>query len=229
MGTIGDGQDVLAKKAQWASRRGALRAHKRELGAGAKGHGEKRRYETYRALDDVERNWVKTYVQQRAAAVVAVAGKFGCGSVVLEDYGAKAMADDVDGQNAEVARLIRQFPFAQLKTAIEWACAKAGIRVVIVPAQYESVTCPKCGNIDASQDGGRGVFRCAKCSLERSVDGVAAWNMLRSAGSPDGFTNADKAMRSSLQGPAKKVATPKKRPPRKPQRDRGSVWDWREG
>ena len=199
LGVIGEGSDVVAVKAQWAGRRAQLRGHKREIGKGAKGHGYKRRYATYRTLDDIERNWSKTYCQQRAAHVVRVALQRGCWTVVMEDYSAKELADEVEtGGGDHVARMIRQFPFALLKTCVVWACAKAGIRVIAVPSQYESITCPKCGNIDAGQDDGRGTFLCAKCSTKRNVDGVAAWNMLNSAGCSDGFKNADAAIRKLL-------------------------------
>jgi IS605 OrfB family transposase len=217
-GTVADGPDVLTKKAQWAARRGQLRAHKREQGRGSKGHGYKRRYETYRALDEIERNWVRTYCQQRAATIVSLALKFGCGTVVLEDYSAKAMADDAEQDSKEVARLIRQFPFAVLKTAIEWDCSKVGLRVIEVPSQFESITCPKCHNIDAEQDGGHGTFLCKHCALKRSVDAVAAWNMLNAAGSPDAFAKHDEKFKQAVMPPKGTPPKGRRRPKsRRPQ------------
>jgi IS605 OrfB family transposase len=185
VGILASGGDVLAKKAQFTARRSGYRAHKRELGHGAKGHGLPRRYATYHALDEAENNFIKTKCQQVGAAIVKLAQARSCGTVVIEDYSARELGDSAEGEHLQ--RLIRQWPFARLKEAIAWACKREGLSMREVPAQYESVTCPDCHHVDAKSDKGTGLFECTKCGLKRNVDAVAAWNMLNAAGSPDGF------------------------------------------
>jgi IS605 OrfB family transposase len=198
VGVLADGRDVLARKAQFAARRSGYRAHKRELGRGAKGHGQSRRYETYHALDEVENNFIKTKCQQVAAAIVKLALVRSCGTVVIEDYSARELADSAE--NEHLQRLIRQWPFARLKEAIAWACRREGLSLREVPAQYESVTCPECHHVDAESDKGGGSFECTECGLKRNVDAVAAWNMLNEAGSPGAFEkNEEKVVKPMVR------------------------------
>lgn len=176
---VDDGREVLHAKQAFANRRSALGAHRKMLGDGARGHGQTRRMEHIKRLDDAEARYVRTRCQQWAAALVKYAARVGAGTVVIEDYSARDMADNAP---EDMARLIRRWPFAALAECVRWACAKSGLALVEVPAAYQSVACPQCGHIDASNDSGRGVFECTSCALKRSVDHIAAWNMLRSAG-----------------------------------------------
>lgn len=204
---IASGGDILAFKAQMDRRRGSMKKHLREVGGGARGHGKSRRYGTYDALEDTEARWVKTKCEQLAAAVVKKAIHKECGTVVLEDYSPKDLADNAGDERT--ARLIRRWPFAQMRECIARACEKADISVRVVPSSYESCTCPQCGNVDAAQDGGRGLFACSNeaCGLKRPSDAVAAWNMLRRAGAETGLaenTKKRKKLVASLE--ARKAA-----------------------
>ena len=183
---IDDGGAVRAYKEQMFRRRRSWYATKRKYGAsGARGHGYWRRYETYRELEDKEARWVKDKVRQLAAGIVKDALAGGFGTIVLDDWSAREAAIDADRQGKErLAMTVRRWPFAMQREAIEAATKKAGIVVQSVASENESCTCPRCGNVDASQNDGRGTFTCSRpgCDTKRSVEAVAAWNMLAAAG-----------------------------------------------
>ena len=179
---IDDGSQLLAFKAQMMRRRHDWYGYKKHPGKRAKGRGWWRRYEMYRKLEETEENFTQSFIRERAAWIVAKATQRGCGTIVLEDYSAKELADGAGSERVE--RLIRRFPLAALREAIVWSAKKAGLSVDVVASEWESCTCPKCGNVDAGQDSGRGNFTCTAsgCGLRRSVDAVACWNMLLRAG-----------------------------------------------
>ena len=183
---IDDGGAVRAYKEQMYRRRKSWYATKRKYGSsGARGHGYWRRYETYRALEDKEARWVKDKVRQLAAGIVKDALAGGFGTIVLDDWSAREAAIDADRNGRErLAMTVRRWPFAMQKDAIEAAAKRAGIAVQVVASENESCTCPRCGNVAASQNDGRGTFTCSRegCETKRSVEAVAAWNMLAAAG-----------------------------------------------
>jgi IS605 OrfB family transposase len=124
-------------------------------------------------------------VKQIAARVVRECIEKGRGTIVLDDWSSRDLADGMQRRGEDRgAAIVRNWPFAMQREAIKAAASKAGIALVVVPSENESATCPKCGNVDAKQDGGRGVFEClvASCGVRRGVESVAAWNMLAAAG-----------------------------------------------
>lgn len=164
----------------------------------------------YRDLEDTEALFVKTVCQQIAARTVTYANINECGRIVLDDWSARQAAWDADkaGQ-LYLAMLVRRWPFAMLREAIEWAAKKAGIEVIVVPAAYESQTCPLCKHVDPKSDRGDGMFVCTGCELRYGTDAIAAWNMAIAAGSPGAFEAYDtklKAAVSSIKNREKKSA-----------------------
>jgi putative transposase len=182
---IADGGAERALKDQMHRRRRSWYAQKRSIGRGSRGHGFYRKFRQYRDLEDKEARFMLTRCQQHAARVVKLALDTGCGTIVLDDWSSRELADKTADKFGAYA--VRSWPFAQQRDCIEWAAKKEGLAIVIVSSAYESITCPKCKSVDASQDNGRGTFRCVKCDTSRSVDAVAAWNMLSTAGVPSGF------------------------------------------
>jgi len=176
---LASGGDVLAIKAQMRARKRSLRKHVRECGSGARGHGRARQLATYQALENREARWVRTKCQQVAAAAVKFAKRRGASAILIEDYGTPGGDGD-----EHIDRLVRQWPFYQLKSAIEWACARAGIEAREVPASYISQRCPACGSVDAGQVSGE-KFTCLQCTYRRGVDHTAALNMLSAGGFDD--------------------------------------------
>ncbi len=103
--------------------------------------------------------------------------------VLIEDY-SKLPPDD--------ARFMPSWPYAQLKSAVAWACQKAGLELREVPASFISQRCPACAwtdpsNVKASstRTGGTVImFECTapECGFRRNADAVAGFNMLAVGG-----------------------------------------------
>jgi transposase len=181
------GEHILRTKQRTAAQRWERRRAQRIAGAGAKGHGKARRYREYEALGDYEARYVRTVCQQAAAALAAYAERLGAGRVLIEDF--NTVQED--------ARYVPTWPWYQLKQAIAWACKKAGLALEVVPAEYISSTCSRCGNVDPAQHNlSTGTFHCKRCEFERPADLVASLNMLEQAGEDisgwrKGFKEAD--------------------------------------
>ena len=138
--TIDDGGRVVAFKSQMHKRRRQWYAHKKNTPARARGRGSWRRYEQYRALEDKEERFMHTCLQQNAAAVVKAAIANGCGTIVMDDWGARETADRAQRDDkAWLAQTVRSWPFAAQRAAIEWAARKAGVAVEVVASSYESI------------------------------------------------------------------------------------------
>jgi len=173
---VARGNGLLALKRKLKRRRESLQGRAYiERGKASRGHGRSRRYETNEAISEKESRYIKTLCQQVAARVVRLARLWGCGTVVIEDYGG-IEADESRG----VRRFVERFPLHQLKTCIEWSCKKEGFALAETPSDYISSECPGCGCLDMAQHNRRtGMFHCRACSFDRDVDFVAALMMLR--------------------------------------------------
>lgn len=197
--TIGlaDGNDIIAHKNAYTARRRSLGRHKRELGAGATGHGLARREELITRLQDAEARWVDTKAKQIAARVIKLAQQYGVSLIVLDDW---TKADLPSTGNDIVDRLIWSFPMEKARTSIEWAAKKAGIETCVQSSAYNSTDCPSCGHrheaapLARDPDGRLTAFTCASCKLQRNVDMISVWNMLLKVGA-EAPIEADKRVR----------------------------------
>jgi transposase len=170
------GEDIVRHKEGYRARRRSLGRQGRQLGFGAKGHGVDRRMERVTRLEDAEERWVQSKCREVAANLVRRGLRHGVTRVLLEDWSNPAK-DGALELSEHIERLVRSFPFAKLRDAVEWAATKQGWTVELVETDYNSRDCPACGHRhDAAQIG---TFLCGNCRLERSVDVIFAWNMLR--------------------------------------------------
>lgn len=187
-------------KARRDSERGITVA---ERGKGARGHGRERRFTTRDELERREKAWIKTYLQGIGSRVEKLALEWGCGTVLIEDYG--GIAPDEDRARR---RFMERFPNHDLKQCVTWSLAKAGLTLGEYPAAFISQTCPACGNQDARQHNIRtGIFHCSvpECGFDRGVDMVAAVHALRracggSAGEWDRRWQAERKLAEDLLG-----------------------------
>ncbi|MBA2687841.1 MAG: transposase [Gemmatimonadaceae bacterium] len=179
------GAKLLATKRRLVARRHEMQRIARcERGSGTHGHGKARRYAAPDSITDKEARVVRTWCQQMGAEVTKRVKAWGCGTIVIEDYGGIEQTGDAR------QRYLDKFPFYQLKQAIEWSVSKVGLATTEVPCEYISSVCPVCGNADLRQHNHRtGTFHCAKaaCGFERAADYVAAFNMMKRAGFGDGL------------------------------------------
>jgi transposase len=67
-------------------------------------------------------------------------------------------------------------PRYKLMIAIKTLCEREGIPFKLVPAQYTSVTCPKCGYKDQKNRNGEW-FKCLNCGYQTDADLVGAINI----------------------------------------------------
>lgn len=215
---LADGGDIRAHKAGYDARRQSLGRHRRELGAGARGHGQARREEHITRLEDAEARWVRTKCQQIAASAVKLAIKRGVSKILIEDWSNPAK-DGAPELGEYVERIVRRFPLAELKGCIEWAAKKNGLQFEQTPSDGNSRTCPNCGHEhDAEQGsafGKSGTFRCEKCMLERPVDMIYPWNMLIRDGKPSPLPDQIRATKRTVgrlkAAPAAKAPAKKRR------------------
>lgn len=172
------GRKLMAQKRKLKARRRDMQmVGKSERGDGAKGHGTERRNEFYDAVLDKESRSVKTFCQQTAARVVQLAIQWGCGTVVIGDYGGIEESDD-----RSVRRFVPRVPLFQLKTSIANALQARDIALAEISEAYVSQTCPSCATQDASSHNSRtGIFHCRVCEFSRPADWVSAKLMMRRA------------------------------------------------
>jgi transposase len=81
-------------------------------------------------------------------------------------------------------------PRYKLMIAVKTKCEEEGVPFKLVPAQYTSITCPKCGYKDKKNRNGEW-FKCQKCGYQTDADLAGAMNIaLRALNRrPDGGRN----------------------------------------
>lgn len=126
-------------------------------------------------LGNAESRKVKDRLHKIANAIVEDATERGA-LIVLGDLG--GLRDDNDrGRYANDK--IHRFPFAKLRSFIEYKAHEAGIEVLIVDESYTSQYCNRCG-----KEGNRhsqGLFECPSCGLEDNADKNGALNIAKRA------------------------------------------------
>ncbi len=148
-----------------------------ELGDGAKGHGRARRSERYTELEGKLRRCTDTFCQQLAASVAHYAQLWGCGRVVIEDYGGIQPSDD-----PALRRILDRFPLYQMKQSIASCLERHGLELTETSSEYISSRCPRCQDTnERNHSRHTGMFRCRGCAFERPADWVAAYWMLRNS------------------------------------------------
>jgi predicted RNA-binding Zn-ribbon protein involved in translation (DUF1610 family) len=106
-------------------------------------------------------------------------------------------------------------PRYKLMIAVKTLCEREGVPFKLVPAQYTSISCPKCEYKDEKNRNGEW-FKCQKCGYQADADIVGAMNIARKALDSSsyeeendvGFTPTSKADRGSPRE-AGHVASPK--------------------
>ena len=81
-------------------------------------------------------------------------------------------------------------PRYKLMIAVKTLCEREGVPFKLVPAQYTSITCPKCGYRDEKNRSGEW-FKCLKCGYQTDADLAGAMNIALRAldGTADGAVN----------------------------------------
>ncbi len=184
---------LIDAKRKFDARRRSIQRHNKDVGAGARGHGEARRLAGLRKIEDAEGRFVKTYCQQIGAWVAKEARAHGCGSVAIEAFGSPVDAA------SDAYWLLKRWPWAELKSAITWACNKAGIEIREVDATANVRRCANtdraCGHEHDSPQ--YGTFTCTACGWQRPADLVATFNMLHRLGETEATKTIDRKVKKA--------------------------------
>lgn len=109
--------------------------------------------------------------------------------VVLETFDLRTMAaarpvESDDGSDTALRRVMREAAPGEFRLLLRQACAARGVRVVEVPAEYTTRTCPECQRRYEADFAHDVVVRCPHCGHVHDQDMAAARNLLRRASEP---------------------------------------------
>jgi len=109
--------------------------------------------------------------------------------VVLEDLAVKNMSASAKGTTEQPGRNVRQKSglnrsildqgWGEFRRQLEYKQTWRGGRVIAVPPQNTSRTCPMCGHVSAANRKTQAAFCCVACGFSGHADWVAATNIKR--------------------------------------------------
>lgn len=174
------GESLIAVKNQMAARRGRARRHLARQGTGARGHGKKRFYRVYTKLSDYESRFVKTWCQQQAASIIKAANANKCSLILVESFETNSLPRQAE--NPRLEKLLRRFPFSQLRDSILHAAKTAGIETQVVSCKNN--WCPICRKeTDVAPNG----WETCVCGIAAWTDTMSVWRLLEKAEVPNDF------------------------------------------
>ena len=111
------------------------------------------------------------------------------GFVSMEDLRVKNMTKSAKGTvenpgknvaaKSGLNRAILRMGWGAFRTMLEYKQAWLGGKLVLVPPQNTSRTCPACGHVSAENRKTQACFHCVKCGHEANADVVGAINVLK--------------------------------------------------
>jgi hypothetical protein len=194
--------NVIAEKMRIDARLRERGAHQPFVGAGARGHGKRRRYRDMAMLRQQESNLVKTFCEQEAAYIACQAASLG--KVVAVDESAVLHRWHPDPR---MAKWLSRFPFGMLRDKIVYACDKAGVGHALIKADRK---CPMCGGdeLDIGKKprmrlDGHVVDRLTAvchCGFDGPLEPTLAWRALQVASrTPEEKDRVDKSWSSYIE------------------------------
>jgi IS605 OrfB family transposase len=125
-------------------------------------------------LSEKERRWKRTSLNQSSRALIEslVDGDY----IVLERlYGTKTRTESKRDHRPLECK--RPSVMARLHEMITRKCIESGISVVLVPPDFTSQRCPRCGIIDKNNRRSQALFRCINCGYQHNADFIASINL----------------------------------------------------
>lgn len=171
----GERKAVFVRGGEVEHFRASVQARKRSLqnqrpfaADGSVGHGYATRMEPVLRIRDKEARFRDTYNHKISREIVNYACKNGCGTIQMEDL--SGISKD--------HKFLKDWPYFDLQTKIEYKAKENGIAVIKVPAYYTSQRCCKCGFIceENVHDHYRR-FTCRQCGYDADSDYNAAENI----------------------------------------------------
>lgn len=164
---IRDGE-VEHFRASVQARKRSLQQQRPYAGDGAIGHGYDTRLDPVLKIRNKEARFRDTYNHKISRAIVDYARKNGCGTIQMED---------LSGISKE-HKFLKDWPYFDLQTKIEYKAKAYGIEVVKVPAYYTSQRCSKCGcTCEENLHDNYRRFTCRVCGYDADADYNAAVNI----------------------------------------------------
>lgn len=175
-----DGHSYIHQKRGLAARKKRIQETQWERGAGNRSHGRTKRLQTRRALSEAERNLTKTTIRQWWSDTIKIARRHRVSVIVIEDFSSPIDRSFLETVPDDLAWLLKRFPWGEVKSWGQSACAKSGIRLVEVSAASRSHVCPCCGD-ETPNNYQQKVQQllCSACGARMPAVFAEGWNMLK--------------------------------------------------
>lgn len=152
---------------QMMARRRALGRQTKYCADGSIGHGVHTRTKALEKLKQKEANFRDRINHQYSRYVVDLAVKYRCKTIQMEDL------TGISKENT----FLKNWPYYDLQTKIEYKAKEKGIRVVKIDPKYTSQRCSKCGFIAKENRPDQATFKCKACGYGLNADKNAAQNI----------------------------------------------------
>lgn len=159
--------EIESFRLQMDSRRRSMYSQTKHSGEGKQGHGYKCRTKGCDKLKEKESNFRDRINHQYSRFIVDFAYKNRCGVIQMEDL--SGISKD--------STFLKNWPYFDLQTKIEYKAAEKGIKVVKVNPKYTSQRCSKCGYIDKENRESQSEFVCKRCGFRTNADFNASQNL----------------------------------------------------
>ncbi len=135
---IGSKDEFLGVRIQMQRRRRDMQANMVTVRAG---HGRERKLKGLEHLQEVEKNFARTFNHKLSKALMKFCRANGIGTIKTEDLlgGAKTL---------EKSFVLRNWSYFELQSQIEYKAKMYGIKVVKVQTKHITQKCHKCGTVD---------------------------------------------------------------------------------
>lgn len=190
------GGPYLAQKKGIEARRSRIAASRWERGSGSRGHGRKKRHKEREHLSERESLATRAFIRNAWAGTIKIAKRHGISVIVMEDFGSPVDRSLIELLPDDLGKMMKRFPWGELKSWGKWKCEQNGIKVIEVSAANRSHICPCCGDESSENHAPqKRELRCVSCKARMPSEFADAWNMLRAAGLAN-----DEALQSVQRG-----------------------------
>lgn len=162
------GGEIEHFRATIQARKRSLQQQRPYAGDGSIGHGYGTRMKPVLNIKDKEARFRDTYNHKISRAIVDYAVDNGCGTIQMED---------LTGISTK-HKFLKDWPYFDLQTKIEYKAKEHGIAVIKVPAYYTSQRCSRCGcTCEENVHDNYRRFTCVECGYDADSDYNAAVNI----------------------------------------------------
>lgn len=138
----------------------------------------KQKYKLIEREEKWQRN-LKYEFCQRASELIKLARKNGCNHISVEDLNLsdKSFIRSEEFFGIKYSRLVRILHLGDFKNILTNQCSNRGLQLTIVPSQYTSQRCHKCGYVHRDNRKTQEDFHCQSCGHKDNADYNASQNI----------------------------------------------------